>query len=37
MFLTYKYRLLSSKRQHAVLAGICEDQRQLYKGRRRHD
>ena len=30
MFLTYKYRLLPSKRQHAALARICEDQRQLY-------
>lgn len=30
MFLTYKYRLLPSKRQHMALAGICEEQRQLY-------
>ena len=30
MFLTYKYRLLPNKRQHKVLADICEAQRQLY-------
>lgn len=30
MFLTYKYRLLPSKRQHAALAMICESQRHLY-------
>ena len=30
MILTFKYRLLPSKRQHAALAGICESQRQLY-------
>lgn len=30
MFLTYRYRLLPSKRQHAALMGICESQRQLY-------
>lgn len=28
--LTYKYRLLPTKRQHAALAQILEDQRQLY-------
>lgn len=28
--LTYKYRLFPSKRQHAALARICEEQRQLY-------
>ena len=32
MILTYKYRLLPSKRQHAALAAICEAQRQLYNG-----
>lgn len=30
MILTYRYRLLPSKRQHAVLAAICEAQQQLY-------
>lgn len=30
MFLTYKYRLLPSKRQHIALAAILESQRQLY-------
>ena len=30
MILTYKYRLLPSKRQHAALTAICESQRQLY-------
>jgi len=30
MFLTYKYRLLPNKCQHAALAAICESQRQLY-------
>ena len=28
--LTFKYRLLPSRRQHAALADICEAQRQLY-------
>ena len=28
--LTYKYRLLPTKKQHAALASILEDQRQLY-------
>ena len=28
--LTYKYRLLPNKRQHAALAALLEDQRQLY-------
>jgi len=30
MILTYRYRLLPSKRQHATLMAICESQRQLY-------
>ena len=30
MILTYRYRLLPSKRQHAALTRILEDQRQLY-------
>ncbi len=30
MFLTYRYRLLPSKRQHRALEAICEAQRQLY-------
>ena len=30
MILTYKCRLLPSKKQHAALADICESQRQLY-------
>jgi len=30
MILTYRYRLLPSKRQHVVLTEICEAQRQLY-------
>lgn len=30
MFLTFKYRLLPTKAQHAALASILEDQRQLY-------
>lgn len=30
MILTYRYRLLPSKRQHAALAAICEAQRILY-------
>jgi putative transposase len=30
MILTYKYRLLPNKRQHAALAAICETQRLLY-------
>jgi putative transposase len=30
MILTYKYRLLPSKRQHRALEAICESQRQLY-------
>jgi putative transposase len=30
MILTYRYRLLPSKRQHRVLEAICESQRQLY-------
>lgn len=30
MILTYRYRLLPSKRQHGALAEICESQRQLY-------
>jgi putative transposase len=30
MFLTCRYRILLSKRQHAALAAICEAQRQLY-------
>lgn len=30
MFLTYKYRLLPSKRQHRALEAICEAQRVLY-------
>ena len=30
MILTYRYRLLPSKRQHAALVAICEAQRQLY-------
>ena len=30
MFLTYKYRLLPSKAQHAALADICESQRIFY-------
>lgn len=30
MFLTYKYRLLPSKRQHKALSEICESQRLLY-------
>lgn len=30
MILTYKYRLLPTKRQHAALAAILEDQRRLY-------
>lgn len=29
-YLTYKYRLLPTKRQHSALAAILEDQRQLY-------
>lgn len=29
-YLTYKYRLLPTKRQHAALAAILEDQRHLY-------
>src|SRR5687768_3217654 len=30
MILTYKYRLLPTKRQHTALARILEDQRHLY-------
>jgi putative transposase len=30
MFLTYRRRILPSKRQHLALAAICEAQRQLY-------
>ena len=30
MILTYKYRLLPTKRQYAALGAICESQRQLY-------
>jgi IS605 OrfB family transposase len=30
MILTYRYRLLPSKRQHRALEAICESQRQLY-------
>ena len=30
MILTYRYRLLPTKRQHAALAAICEAQRILY-------
>ena len=30
MFLTFKYRLLPNKRQHAAPAAIRESQRQLY-------
>ena len=30
MFLTCRYRILPSKRQHAALRAICETQRQLY-------
>lgn len=30
MYLTYKYRLLPTRRQHATLTAICEEQRQLY-------
>jgi hypothetical protein len=30
MLLTYRYRLLPTKRQHATLADICEAQRLLY-------
>lgn len=30
MILTYRYRLLPSKRQHRALEQLCEDQRQLY-------
>ncbi|MEJ0047090.1 MAG: helix-turn-helix domain-containing protein [Rhodospirillales bacterium] len=30
MFLTYRYRLLPTKRQHAALADILEQQRLLY-------
>lgn len=30
MFLTYRYRLLPSKRQHRALEGLCDGQRQLY-------
>src|SRR6185436_13080356 len=30
MFLTYRYRLLPSKKQHRVLETILEGQRQLY-------
>lgn len=30
MILTYRYRLLPTKRQHCALAGILESQRQLY-------
>lgn len=30
MILTYRYRLLPTKRQHAALAAVCETQRQLY-------
>ena len=32
MFLTYKYVLLPTKRQHKELSTICEEQRQLYNG-----
>src|SRR4051794_14810856 len=30
MILTYRYRLLTSKRQHRALREICEEQRLLY-------
>lgn len=30
MILTYKYRLLPNKKQHAALRSVCEAQRQLY-------
>ncbi len=30
MILTYRYRLLPSKRQHAALVRLLETQRQLY-------
>jgi len=33
---TYKYRLLPNKRQHALLAAIRESQRHLYNGGLEH-
>src|SRR5688572_19714078 len=32
MIITYRYRLIPTKRQHLVLEAILEDQRQLYNG-----
>lgn len=36
LILTYKYRLLPNKRQHAAFAVILESQRQLYNGALEH-
>lgn len=36
LILTYKYRLLPTRKQHAALASILETQRQLYNGALEH-